>query len=117
MTRSPSARSRAGAETVPGEVDVRPSPLHGRGVFARNGIAADSRIGEYTGRETDVDGTHVLWVDEGDHWSARDGDPPLKFLNHSKTPNAYFDGYMLFAARDIAAGEEITFDYGDEWPD
>lgn len=34
------------------------------------------------------------------------------FLNHSATPNAIRDGGWR-AARDIAAGEEITIDYAD----
>lgn len=36
------------------------------------------------------------------------------YLNHSKQPNAVHDGRWL-AARDIAAGEEITIDYGDNF--
>lgn len=36
------------------------------------------------------------------------------YLNHSKTPNAVHDGKWI-AARDIAAGEELTIDYGDNF--
>jgi len=36
------------------------------------------------------------------------------YLNHSKDPNAVHDGKWL-AARDIAAGEEITIDYGENF--
>jgi len=36
------------------------------------------------------------------------------YLNHSKDPNAIHDGKWI-AARDIAAGEEITIDYGENF--
>ena len=32
-------------------------------------------------------------------------------LNHSCDPNLVWDGAQLVAARDIAAGEELTYDY------
>jgi SET domain-containing protein len=35
-------------------------------------------------------------------------------LNHASTPNAYFWGHQLYALVDIAKGEEITFDYGED---
>jgi SET domain-containing protein len=40
--------------------------------------------------------------------------------NHSDEPNAEYtheadDAYSFMAVRDIAAGEEITISYGDEW--
>ncbi len=97
-------------------VRVAPSPIHGRGVFALRAIARGSFIGEYGGRSTRRDGTYVLWVGDDDASEARVGVPPLKYLNHSKQPNAEFDGFDLYALTDIAAGEEITFDYGDDWP-
>ena len=35
----------------------------------------------------------------------------IRYLNHSKTPNAYHKNYNYYALRDIKAGEEITIDY------
>ena len=38
------------------------------------------------------------------------------FLNHGFEPNAMMQGRQLIAIRDIAAGDEITFDYNtNEW--
>lgn len=88
------------------------SPIHGFGCFARLPIAAGSHIGSYQGPPAQRDGTYVLWAStDGVNWSGRSGRNLLRWLNHSDTPNSAFDGFELYALRDIAAGEEITFDY------
>jgi SET domain-containing protein len=89
-------------------VEARPSPVHGTGVFARRAIAAGTHVGTYEGHPVDTDGTHVLWIE---------GTGVLRYLNHSRTPNVAFDGAELYAVRDIAAGEELVFDYGEDWAD
>ena len=104
-------------------VETGPSPTHGTGVFARIPLADGAFIGAYEGEETDVDGTYVLWIeddeddenDEDGHWRGVDGTGLLRFLNHSRAPNVEFDGPELYAIRDIAAGEELRFDYGEHW--
>lgn len=83
-------------------------------MFARVLIEQGALIGEYKGAETEENGTYVLWVEDGDELSARDGENGLRFLNHARDPNAQFEGFQLYALRQIEAGEEITFDYGDE---
>lgn len=102
---------------VPG-VHAGDSPIHGRGLFATQSFSRGAYIGCYEGAPTEENGTHVLWVqgDGEDEWLGYDGDNVLRFLNHSGEPNAELDGQDLYAARDIAEGEEITIDYG-EWFD
>ena len=101
---------------------VAESPVHGRGLFARCNIPANTWIGHYDGPQTSENGMHVLWVDEGEdgddvveRWVGYDGDNELRFMNHAKNPNAEMDGLDLYACRDINAGEEITIDYGEEF--
>ncbi len=92
------------------------SEIHGRGLFAREPIEADEYIGCYEGIPTQENGMHVLWVEsdvEGE-WQGFDGTNVLRFLNHSPDPNAELDGQDLYAMQNIAAGDEITIDYG-EW--
>jgi SET domain-containing protein len=36
-------------------------------------------------------------------------------MNHSSRPNTEFVGVNLYALRDIQAGEELTFHYGEDW--
>jgi uncharacterized protein len=97
-------------------VDVRPSAIHGFGVFARGPIAKDTRIGDYEGARVDENDTYVLWVEYDDGEVAGiDGANALRYINHAHAPNAAFWGHELYALRDIEAGEEITFDYGEDW--
>lgn len=100
---------------------VADSPVHGRGLFARHDIPADTWIGHYDGPQTLENGMHVLWVesgeddDEADEWIGYNGNNELRFLNHDTQPNGEMDGLDLYAIHDISAGDEITIDYGEEF--
>ena len=96
-------------------VRVDRSDIHGQGVFANRNIVAGTRIGIYEGSPTDSDGTHVLWVEDAEHWKLIEGTGRLRWLNHSRSPNSEFDGVDLYALVDIVAGDEVTFDYGPDW--
>lgn len=112
------ARWSRGIRTVADDlaVEVRASAIHGQGVFATRVLARDSWIGCYEGARTEENGTYVLWVEfEDGETVGIDGDNALRYLNHAHRPNAEFRGDQLFALREIAAGEEITFDYGEDW--
>ncbi len=101
------------------KVEVKESPIHGHGVYAKKKIKAGAKIGTYHGELTEEDDTYVLWVtDEDGKEYGVDGTTDLKFLNHAQEPNAEFDGDELYALRDIKPGEEVTFHYGEtfeEW--
>jgi hypothetical protein len=89
-----------------------PSGIHGVGCFARIPFSAGDWIGTYEGPQASRDGTYVLWVcAEGEPPVGRSGRNLLRYLNHGEECNAEFDGFDLYACRDIAPGEEITFDY------
>lgn len=93
---------------------VADSEIHGRGLFARRRIKADEYIGTYSGRATQKNGMHVLWLwnEDSNRWEGINGDNEMRFLNHSSRPNADWWGDELYATRSIARDEEITFDYG-----
>lgn len=114
-------RSAAGGRTRRPEgrgFAVGPSPVHGRGLFARRRYRRGAFIGRFEGTRTDRDGEHVLWVldDDGSHYGLR-GRNALRFLNHSRRPNAEFRGALLYALRNIEPGHEIFIHYGDDWED
>ena len=93
------------------------SATHGRGVFTEEPIPAAARIIRFTGpflryQETSPT-TYALQIGPDLYIGASGG--PDDFINHSCEPNAglRIEGTAvdLYAIRDIAAGEEILFDY------
>jgi SET domain-containing protein len=98
------------------KLDVRPAGPKGRGVFAIEPILAGQRIMPLGGRLLPsaalTDDLLALQVGP-DLWLCSDGSLLDDMVNHSCDPNAGFsDGEpVLYALRDIAAGEEICWDY------
>ena len=94
-------------------VYVGDSPIHGKGLFARTFIPSGTVIGVVQGCYTKDDGDHVLWIDESKRFHVR---CDLRYINHSKTPNAvYYDSLEVAAIKDIQPGEELTYNYGPDW--
>lgn len=92
------------------------SEIHGTGLFARVGIPEGTFIGTYLGPSAKRNGMYVLWVtDEDGKVTARSGRCVLRYLNHANSPNAWFDGYDLYADAAIEQDSEVTIDYG--WDD
>ena len=105
--------------------EVKPSPIHGFGVFARRNLPEDTRVLEYLGeRLTKAEslrrrklGNFFVFIvtDEFDIDGAVDWNP-ARFINHSCTPNC--DAQMederiwIIARRELREGEELSFNYG-----
>jgi SET domain-containing protein len=101
------------------KVEIKPSLIHGMGLFATRDLLPGDVIGFYEGPVVEEDGDHVLWIqdeDEGIEYGI-DGQTETRFVNHSRQPNANFNGEVLEALRAIRQGEEITHDYGEAWAD
>jgi len=106
-------------------VGFRESAIHGIGGFAKIDIAAGTWVIEYTGEKITKDASllrceagNEFIFSLGDEWDL-DGSVswnPARFLNHSCEPNCAterIEGRIwIIAARDIRAGEELTFNYG-----
>lgn len=99
----------------------------GYGLFARVPVSAGDFILEYTGRHVPskvadaMKSRYLFEIDE--HWTV-DGSTrsnTARYINHSCDPNTEAeieDGKILiYATRDIAEGEEVTIDYGEEYFD
>jgi hypothetical protein len=88
-------------------------------VIALEAIAAGSDLLELHGLFVDVPSRYSVQVAEGLHVAPPEGLRPedvpdrylWRFLNHGCEPNAAFVGRRLVALRDIAAWEELSFDY------
>jgi len=121
----------AASERRPGPqkyaVEVGPSRIDGQGAFAGEPIPARRKIGEIRGEAVSVAearrrarGQQRIMIVEVSERRAidasRSGDP-LRFTNHSCVPNAVLrirQGRVeLYAMRDVAAGEELTVNYGE----
>jgi SET domain-containing protein len=108
---------------------VRRSRIQGRGAFATRDIAEGERIIEYTGALITSAEADALCDDEGmrrhhtflfavdDDWcidGARGGNE-ARYINHSCDPNCESiivrKRVYIHALRDIAAGEELLYDY------
>ncbi len=105
------------------------SAVHGDGVFAGESIAKNTRIVEYAGelirndeaceaREERYLAEGCIWVFRVNRAWSRDaavGGNIARFINHSCTPNCYFEvvdkTIWIRAARNIKRGEELTYDY------
>ncbi len=105
--------------------EVRPSGIHGTGMFARTNIPAETRVIEYVGERVSkeeserrrIAGNIFVFIvsDEFDIDGLVDWNP-ARFINHSCGPNCEAqeedEQIWIYALRDIKAGEELTFNYG-----
>lgn len=109
---------------------IRSSSIHAAGCYTTTPIRKGARVVEYTGLRISKEladekyesspTTYLFGVGNGDE--VIDGHGTAMFVNHSCAPNCEtdeIDGRVwICAIRDIAAGEELTYDYflydGDE---
>jgi len=97
-------------------IEVKKSPLGGKGVFATTYIRKGSRIGRWVGELTNRnEGRYLIYLEFLKYEGVYEGRGRLRFLNHADKPNSDFKGFELFATRPIHKGEEITIDYGEDY--
>ncbi|WP_456378853.1 SET domain-containing protein [Thiolapillus sp.] len=108
------AQPRILARDLAPVIEVKPSGIHGLGVFARKDFDEGDYIGTYWGTQAKETTPYTLHVQNEDGTLFLiEGRNLLRYINHADRPNARFDGIHLYARQSIGAGEEITFDYGD----
>ena len=109
---------------------VRPSPIHGFGVFATHYIPAGTSVLEYVGERIDkresirrcsAGNEYIFSLSETENLDGNVPWNPARLVNHSCAPNCeaqISDGRIwLVSLRDIATGEELTFNYGYDLED
>lgn len=105
-------------------LEVRSSPIHRWGIYAKERIPKGRKVIEYTGekinrKETNrrADGPLNYLFTLTDYWTIDGsvGGSGAQYINHSCSPNCYawiFKGHILYmSAREIRPGEELTIDY------
>ncbi|MEN6395757.1 MAG: SET domain-containing protein [Methanoregula sp.] len=103
-------------------LEKRCSGTEGCGIFAKEDIRKDERLAIFGGKVMLIDEMYMIPPEMQRYTMqieerfvlgpACDLAEDTDFFNHSCDPNSGFSGQIfLVAMRDIAAGEEITFDY------
>ncbi|MBN1532459.1 MAG: SET domain-containing protein-lysine N-methyltransferase [Spirochaetes bacterium] len=102
------------------KIDIRTSPVEGRGMFANSLITPGEKVvvwdGEYTDEVGAIEarGKNMLvmqWDDDLYSYEVSGTDDGY-FINHSCDPNVWMiDAHTLVARRDIKTGEELMADY------
>ena len=105
---------------------VAPSAVVGKGLFAGTAIPARAKIGEFEGeviglRESRrrAKGRTIVAIVELERHAIDATDSPrgFRFINHSCDANTFIrctpERAEFYARRAIAAGEELTCDYGE----
>ena len=106
-------------------LEVRESQISGLGLFTKETIERDQFVIEYWGdivtgkdRKLMANGYYFLLTSKSSVDGARK-DNIARYINHSCVPNCYVYYYnkriYINAARVIKIGEELTFDYGEEY--
>ncbi len=102
---------------------IRSSAIHAAGAYATTALRKGQRVAEYTGRRLSKEEADTLYEDSlvtylfglGDGAMVIDGHCEAMFINHSCDANCETgeeEGRVwITAIKNIAAGDEITFDY------
>jgi hypothetical protein len=79
------------------KVEIRQSPIHGKGLFARVPITKGEVV--------------IVWG-AGSGYVRKSGEDPSYFRNHSCDPNTWMENEVTSTAcRNIKPNEELTIDY------
>ncbi len=101
------------------------SRIHGTGAFAKRQIPKGTRVIEYIGETIDkaeslcqcqANNEYIFSLNENQDINGNVPWNPARLINHSCRPNSEAlleaNHIWIVAVRDIAAGEEVTFNYG-----
>jgi len=127
----PTARTTVPPAPPRRRLQVRRSGVHGKGVFATVDLATGETLIEYSGEVISWDEalrrhphdpaqpnhTFYFHIDDGHVIDGGVGGNSSRWINHSCAPNCEAEEtadkrVFIRALRDIAAGEELFFDYG-----
>lgn len=105
---------------------VRPSPIHGMGLFATQDLPAGFQLAVYHGIEMSLKSFHEQYGRDYRHtYSLRrlnrilcgkGVDNPSHWCNESLEPNVVLKKRGLWTLREIEAGEELTLRYPANYP-
>jgi uncharacterized protein len=110
---------------LPEWLEIRSSPIHGTGVFARSLIRSGMRVIEYVGeriskseslRRCELGNPYIFSVSDDFDIDGEVEWNPARFINHSCSPNCEAqlirNRIWVVTLEEIPAGGELTFNYG-----
>jgi SET domain-containing protein len=130
LKQAPKAVSTSASKQVTKRIAVRDSGVHGKGVFAEINIAEGEVLIEYKGEiitwpealrrhphdPKDPNHTFYFSIDEKHVIDGKVNGNSARWINHSCDPSCEADEengrVFIKALRNIAAGEELNYDYG-----
>jgi SET domain-containing protein len=112
---------------VPPMLEMKPSNVHGIGVFACQKIVKGTCLGPFIGEpmthkefkeKYGKNRRYCYWVPFG--WMkilvAKEKRNWITYVNEHKEPNVHLKKYNCYACKDIEAGEELFLYYGRVYP-
>ena len=106
---------------VPKNLELRKSPVHGLGIFAKEHISAGQDLGEYTGIKMTKaefrcvygkDISHTCWTNQNFPNTtvvvAKNPRNFITYINESLQPNTELKNKHLFAKTDIGGGRNYS---------
>lgn len=97
----------------------------GLGLFTKDPIETDAFVIEYTGKRLKGDAAHnatgkyLFELDDDTIIDGKGRENKARYINHSCDPNCEVHikrgRVFIYSIRDILPGEEITYDYGEEY--
>jgi SET domain-containing protein len=117
---------------VPDSLEIRPSPIHGLGVFATHPLPANHCLGEFIGIQMNHQEFKKLYGNDRQYcarkrrtWEyrvAKENRNFITYINDGKhffrinRVNCYIKNWFLYTLRSVQAGEELMLDYGNDYP-
>lgn len=113
---------------VPTGLELKPSPVHGLGIFATKAISTDEFIGDYIGEAMTKaefkarygnDIRYTYWTKQNfpntKVYCAKEKRNFITYINESMNPNVFLKKRKLYACRAIVAGDELFLRYDSKY--
>jgi SET domain-containing protein len=113
-------------EPIHKSLEIKESPIHGLGVFAKEDIPINTRLAIFTGDRYSYKDFYAKYGNDRSYcYIARRGNYILcakekrnviTYINEAKEPNVFLYRFKLRTIRDIKKGEELFLRYFEKYP-
>lgn len=110
---------------IPACLELKQSPVHGYGIFAKEDIKSNKTLGDYIGvrytlkefKEKYGDNTQYCYVARRYNYvlCAKEERNWITYINESKDPSCRIHAHKLKTLREIKKGEELFLKYPPSW--